>query len=221
MKKYVGVAAILCGVVLMATPATALTLQDLINTGTLQVQDKIFSDFAYTPVNPVNDSAASVNVAVVFNQLPGAEDQHGFIFSHASGPLGTVWGDGFTLSYKIAVAPEFPTVKIIESLDQMNDGSIGAPYTVQVSDNQPGVGILVMNNQALGLSDDIKYPSGLTSITTTSTATFTGADARLVSYEQDWFETGVPTVPEPTSMLLLGSGLIGLAVCGRKKFSKK
>ncbi len=103
----------------------------------------------------------------------------------------------------------------------MNDGSIGAPYTVEVSDNQPGVGILAMNNQALGLSDDIKYPSGLTSITTTSTATFTGADARLVSYEQDWFETGVPTVPEPTSMLLLGSGLIGLAVCGRKKFSKK
>ncbi len=39
----------------------------------------------------------------------------------------------------------------------------------------------------------------------------------------DWFElSGASTpVPEPTTMLLLGSGLIGLAAYGKKKFLKK
>jgi len=39
--------------------------------------------------------------------------------------------------------------------------------------------------------------------------------------EVEFYGSNVPAVPEPATMLLLGSGLIGLAGYGRKKFFKK
>jgi hypothetical protein len=38
--------------------------------------------------------------------------------------------------------------------------------------------------------------------------------------ESIWVGTGTPSVPEPSTLLLLGSGLVGMAGFGRKKFKK-
>jgi hypothetical protein len=48
-------------------------------------------------------------------------------------------------------------------------------------------------------------------------------DGGRVALEQDHIVVGgeTPTVPEPYTLLLLGSGILGLAALGRKKFSKK
>jgi hypothetical protein len=60
-------------------------------------------------------------------------------------------------------------------------------------------------------------------LTTTPEAsdTFTAPDKYGLSFYSFYGEGDSASVPEPATMLLLGSGLLGLAAYGRKKFFKK
>ena len=86
---------------------------------------------------------------------------------------------------------------------------------------------IAVNMGISGAANDwVDFPNlGLTGNTLVVTlndrpADFIARDWILIS-EVEFYGSNVPAVPEPASMLLLGSGLIGLAGYGRKKFFKK
>ncbi len=188
------------------TDATLATLIALPTTGPnagCQSQDKIFSGFTYTGGGTV--TAADINAGLVFQQPGGNTDIHGWNFI----PAGGSWTTGFTLSFTISVAPGNPDVSIFASKDQIDTGLV--PNGIVMSDVQTGVGTLT----TLGLTTaqetlQVSYPS-MQSVSATSTATIPTGDG-LLSFEQEWFENTASSVPEPSAMFLLGTGLLGVSL---------
>ena len=171
-------------------------------------QDKLYSDFSYSSAtNP----ASTVNAQLVFSTV-GVQDIHGWIFTEPNH-----WTGNFTLSYKISVAPAFPSVVIVASADQIFDGLAGPTNTVTMADTQSGPPLLGTLNMNLlttgGQTAQLIYGTGVASVTTTSVATIPTGKF-IDSYEQRFFETAI--VPEPSMLLLLGCGLLALGLFRRR-----
>ena len=116
-----------------------------------------------------------------------------FTFSSAVTAAGIVWTDGYGLT-------TFEAYNGIDLLGSIDAGSLGT-YGDWDGDTD--------EDRFFG----VQYLGGITEIRLT-TISGNGIEVDHVQY-------GAAPVPEPATMLLLGTGLVGLAGVGRKKFFKK
>lgn len=220
MKKFVmlPLAAIVMAGALAAAPIACpntTTLAGLIalsgvNAGCI-IQDKIFNNFAYAG----STAAGDVSATLVFSPGPSTRDIHGWVFAPVGGP----WAAGFTLSYNIAVAPPAAggvAPVIVMTKDQINSGMV--PNSVVVNDLQtPNVGSPVtLTTRGMSGQETMQMPLSSASMVSTFTTATIPSGNLIQSYEQDWFESGVP---EPASLYNLAGG--ACVLFGLLRFKKK
>jgi hypothetical protein len=194
-----------------------------------QVGDKVFFNFSVANLNP-NDS---------FTFIPNSTSQYTVSLSSAS-----TFGTNFTFSYDVSIDPAaaaalFPgklvgftqiTGAIIDTVANSSsslskaitaNAGTGCPGGVTVTESVAANGNGSQNSTACNLA----LPPAVTSVHVAETYTYTGGtNPSGVTQLQNTFTQGTANtsgVPEPVSMLLFGSGLLGISVFGRKRFARK
>jgi hypothetical protein len=137
----------------------------------------------------------------VFN-IVGPTDIQGFVFAPVSG----AWTTDFTLGYSIAVDPPDPDVNIVGAKLQINTG---LPNTDTTATSTKSNGVIQVAKGIPADETQIDLFPGVQSLTSSTEVTF-GAGALLVSLEEDYVQFVSTRVPEPGTLLLLGSALVGL-----------
>jgi len=173
---------------------------------------QIFSPFSFTTTNGVAGSGIYVNAV---SGSPGAVFLQGYDFHGNFNPGDLVNYNGGNGPIKLSFTQGYSQIGA-----QIEDGDFGT-FTAQICDNngcfsENGDGVNDNNGSAiyLGISG-----SDITWVTFSLTSASNGYP-NFLAINQVTLDGTETTTPEPGSLLLFGTGLVGLAGVLRRKFAR-
>lgn len=220
-------------VLVVPAQVAAVTLDDLItNGGSIREGDKLFHNFFYVDVNGNGPSAADINVSGDTTAgFHGLEFQGGFVDFPGPPPVELFIG------YSVDVldpTKEISDIHVAANLAVFGTGT--SSLTVWADDPDLGsvpippgdadclavhLGCVKLTNPPQFLSDSAVFPYSVPSADIVNQIKLDGGKAGFatLSFTNNWLSQ--VSVPEPTVLLLVGSGLLGIVCVSRKgRFSR-
>ena len=182
--------------------------------------DKRFSDFSYAFTGDMPE-AAGVNVIPIQDD----DGNFGIRFQGAFADLvSTVGGSDALIGYSVSVTDDL--MSIVDAHLAGNPtllGDFGSISVVETFDVDPELRLVIFADETSGTdsADSVEFEA-VPSLRVTKdilafAATGEGEGTVTLSFVDQTFSQRPNEIPEPVSLLLLGGGLAGLAVAGRRR----